>query len=298
MSQMPTPGLVDVHHHLLPGVDDGPRSWDESLAMASAAAAAGIRIVVATPHVQPGRGTSPGWNTIVELVDELRTRLASAGIALEVVPGAEVYPVPDLSAWLERQERQPFLGYAARVRYMLLDMPLDHLPPRFGQLVFDVALSGLVPIVAHPERNRDLAAHPEKVASLVDRGAVVQVTAGSLLGQFGPAAEESAWWLVRHDVARVVATDAHDVTRRSPATMRDAFRLLSRTVGDARAGALCSTVPEAIARGDIVPWSIPPMPAEPTRPLGARLAADGRAHSRRPVHGLVAWLASRLTPGN
>lgn len=244
-------GFVDIHHHLLPGLDDGPEGWDQSLAMGRAAHQAGIRVVVATPHVYPGRPGQPGREVIAGLVDELRARLASAGWGdLEVLPGAEVYPVPDLPRWLSKDDRAWDLGQGARVRYLLVDLPFDHLPPHFDRLLFEVMLAGVVPVIAHPERNRQLAAHPGQLAALVERGAVAQVTAASLLGGFGRTARQAALWFIRHGVARVVATDAHDPVHRSPQAMQEAYRYLSQHLGPELAEMLCVRWPLAIARGE------------------------------------------------
>ena len=274
-------GFVDIHHHLLPGLDDGPKGWAESLAMAEAARQAGIELVVATPHVHPGRAGQPGRAIIAELVDELRSRLASAGCDLEVLPGAEVYPVPDLPRWLEGGDHGWDLGQAAKVRYLLIDLPFDHLPPHFDRLLFEVALAGAVPVIAHPERNRQLAAHPEQLAALVERGAVAQVTAQSVVGGFGRAAQQAALWFIERGVAKAVATDAHDVVHRSPRAMQEAYRYLSEHLGVELAELVCVQWPREIARG------------EPLSDAGAGVAVPsgrpGRAGRRGLIGGLRAW---------
>lgn len=277
-------GFVDIHHHLLPGLDDGPEGWDQSLAMARAAHQAGIRVVVATPHVHPGRPGQPGREVIAGLVDELRARLASAGWGdLEVLPGAEVYPVPDLPRWLSKDGRAWDLGQGARVRYLLVDLPFDQLPPHFDRLLFEVMLAGVVPVIAHPERNRQLAAHPDQLAALVERGAVAQVTAASLLGGFGRAAQQAALWFIRHGLARVVATDAHDPVHRSPQAMQQAYRYLSQHLGPELAEMLCVRWPLEIARGE-------PLSDAGSSDLAASSPGPGGAsRSGGLIRGLRAW---------
>ena len=287
MSASAGQGLVDIHHHLLPGLDDGPRDWGQSLAMARAAVRSGIRTVVATPHVHPGRPGQPGRAAIVEMVDELRSRLASEGCELEVLPGAEVYPVPDLARWLAQGGPGWELGQGARARYVLLDLPLDRLPPHFDRLLFEVALGGLIPVIAHPERNRQLAERPQALVPLAERGAVVQVTAQSLTGGFGRQAQQAAMWLVRHGVARVVATDAHDVVHRSPRALQEAWRHLAHHLGVEAADRLCVHWPRQVARGE--PLSDPvPADGQPAR----RLEAPG---VRDLVRGLRAWWERRAS---
>jgi len=271
-------GLVDIHHHLLPGLDDGPRDWGQALELAREAVRAGIRTVVATPHVRPGQPGQPTRAAVVEMVDELRSRLASEGIELEVLAGAEVYPVPDLPRWLAGGSGASWdLGQGSQIRYLLLDLPFDRLPPNFDRLIFEVALTGVTPIIAHPERNRQLAERPQLLIPLVEQGVVLQVTAGSLVGAFGREAQHASMWLVRRGLARVVATDAHDVVRRSPLAMREAYRYLSRHVGVAMAEHLCSRWPLEVARGEPLS-AAPPMdgaaPAQ-ARPTGVRGLARG-----------------------
>lgn len=274
-------GFVDIHHHLLPGLDDGPHGWAESLAMARAAEQAGIQVVVATPHVHPGRPGQPGRAIIAELVDELRSRLASVGCELEVLPGAEVYPAPDLPQWLCKDGQGWELGQGTKVRYLLLDLPFDHLPPHFDRLLFEVALAGVIPIIAHPERNRQLAAHPDQLAALVERGAIAQVTAQSLLGGFGRAAHQAAMWFIRHGMASVVATDAHDLVHRSSRTMQDAYRYLSAHMGAELAERLCIRWPLEIARGE---------PLSDAGPIGGACSRrPGGADRSGLVRGLRAW---------
>ncbi|NLG69821.1 MAG: hypothetical protein GX496_09750 [Firmicutes bacterium] len=271
-------GFVDIHHHLLPGLDDGPRDWGQALELAREAARAGIRTVVATPHVRPGRPGPPTRAAVVERVDELRSRLASEGVELEVLPGAEVYPVPDLPRWLAGEGGASWeLGQGSQVRYLLLDLPFDRLPPNFDRLIFEVALAGVTPVIAHPERNRQLAERPQLLAPLVEQGAVVQVTAGSLVGGFGREAQQAGLWLVRRGLARVVATDAHDVVRRSPLAMREAWRHLSRHVGVAMAEHLCIRWPLQVARGEPLDAASPVAGAAPEHrvPAGVRGLARG-----------------------
>lgn len=247
------PGFVDIHHHLLPGLDDGPRSWAESLAMARLAREAGIGVVVATPHVHPGRPEQPGPDVVAGMVEELRLRLAAQGVELEVLPGAEVYPSAQLPQWLSGDGRRWLLGRAASERYLLIDLPFDEVPPFFDRLLFEVALSGVVPVIAHPERNRQLQLSPERLAPLVERGAVAQVTAGSVVGHFGPEARRAALHLVERGLVGVVATDAHDVAHRSARAMPEAYRYLSERLGARAAETLCVRAPMAIAMGEPLP---------------------------------------------
>lgn len=283
MTGMDAPGFVDIHHHLLPGLDDGPKSWAESLAMVRAAQEAGIRVVVATPHIHLGNPGQPSAAIIAELVEELRSRVASAGLRLEVLPGAEVYPVPDLARWLERAGAVRPLGQGTQVRYLLLDLPLGRLPPYFDRLIFEVSLAGFIPVIAHPERNQQLAEQTERLLAFVNQGAVAQVTALSLLGGFGAAARRAAEEFVSRGAVQAVATDAHDPVHRSPLSMREAFQRLVKLVGPGRAVDLCERWPLAMARGEPV-TEIVPVGAAPA----SRVARPGLARGLRDLWGRLA----------
>lgn len=248
----PSAPMVDIHLHILPGLDDGPADWPGSLALARAVAQAGVALVVATPHYVPGRPDSPPAGRIGELVEQLRRHLDEAGIELAVRPGAEVYPTPALPERLSAGE-VPLLGQGGSARYLLLDTPLDLLPPHYERLLFEIRLSGVVPIIAHPERCRTLAGDPARVGAYVRQGALVQVTAGSLLGEFGPQAQRGAWKLLEEGWVHAIASDGHDIHHRSPARLAAAFEEVGRRLGRQTALRLCCFNPQAVALGRALP---------------------------------------------
>ena len=244
--------LVDIHLHILPGLDDGPEDWAGALEVARAAAEAGTGLVVATPHYVPGRPGSPPAGRVAALVDELKRRLDEAGVELAVEPGAEVCPTPELPARL-RSGEVPLLGQAGSVRYLLVDTPLDLLPPNFERLLFEIRLAGVIPVLAHPERCRTLAGDPARVGAYIRQGALVQVTAGSLLGEFGPQAFRGGWRLLEEGWVQAVASDGHGVHHRSPARLAAAFEAVRRRLGDPAARRLCCDNPQAMALGRALP---------------------------------------------
>lgn len=273
--------MVDIHHHILPGLDDGPADWPTSLEMARQAWTAGVAAVVATPHLMPGRPGGISNAVIGERLDELRGRLAAEGIELEVFEGAEVYPTPDLVRHLESGDI-PTLGHGGRVRYLLVDTPFDLLPPNFDRLLFEVRLATLTPVIAHPERSAPLASHPERLQELVEQGALAQVTAGSLLGQFGSRAYQAGWAFVSQGLACAVASDAHGLTNRSPADLGRAMYEVERRLGPAVARALFVTNPRRIATGE-------PLDPPGVIPQGERRHPQTGKAERGP-----GWLSRRL----
>ncbi|MEA1951963.1 MAG: CpsB/CapC family capsule biosynthesis tyrosine phosphatase, partial [Planctomycetota bacterium] len=185
---MPNPiRFVDMHCHLLPGVDDGPGDWDEALLMAQQAAADGIETVIATPHHLGAYRTNNG-PAIRARTARLQEFLNQRNVGLRVLPGAEVRVEPDL---VERVREGEIMTLADRGRYVLLELPHEVYLP-IESLLDDLARAGLTGVLAHAERNAGIMAQPSQAESLVAAGCLLQVTAGSIMGSFGRRAEETA----------------------------------------------------------------------------------------------------------
>lgn len=206
--------MIDMHTHLLPGIDDGAADWTETLRLARAAAAEGITEVVATPHHANGRDLNPA-SGVLELVREANDRLAAAGIPLTVRPGQEIRVHDDL---LDAWSRGELLALN-QSNYVLIELPPDFIPKGMPDLLHELDMLGLRAVIAHPERNAEIVRHPERLGELVEAGAYAQVTAHSLLGGFGKRIERQAWSLCERGWIHLVASDAHHVDRRG-------FRLL------------------------------------------------------------------------
>ena len=248
--------IIDIHCHLLPGLDDGAESMAESLAMCRQLAADGVVTVVATPHMA-GPRPSPSADEVRGAVLELRTACRADGIDLEVLPGADVHLTPDLFELLDAGE---LLTVADAGKYLLLELPMFAVP-RIEGLVDDLLAGGVTPILTHPERNPDLCRRPDRLAELVRRGCLVQLTAAALQDGFGTPARQMAWQFLGSGLVHVIASDAHSsVGSRSP-RLRDAAGALTDTYGEAHARRLLLDNPLAIISG---------------RPLrGERLAKTG-----------------------
>lgn len=214
---------VDVHAHLLPGVDDGPADEESSLAMLERAAADGTRVIAATPHA----GRCPP-EAIIAGVERLNRRAEQAGLEIRVVVGCE-YP---LSRDLVEHHRKGDLVTLNGTPYVLVEfITWVEWPPYFAQAVYELQLEGFIPVLAHPERYPPVQRRPELLVEAVRAGVVLQLNAGSLLGQYGPVTRRTAEQLVRARLAHVIASDAHDPKRRPP-TLAEAFQRASQLAGE------------------------------------------------------------------
>ncbi len=243
--------MIDLHSHLLPGLDDGPANEAGSIALAAEAYAAGVRVMVATPHL---REDFPGVD-VLEIpgrVATLQARLNEAGIALELVPGGEV---DVLWAQAASDEALRAASYGARGRDLLVETPYGELPGMFEDLLFRIRVRGFRILLAHPERNPSFQSDPERLVRLVDGDMLVQLTASSVTGS--GRAGKLARRLIEDGHAHVIAGDLHRAGG-NRASIADAVS----TVGSERAHWMVTEAPAAILAG--VP--LPPAPAvEPRR---------------------------------
>jgi protein-tyrosine phosphatase len=262
---------VDIHCHCLPGLDDGPATADEALALCRALVADGFTTVVATPH-QLGRYDRRNSGTVVRAaVDALRGALSAAGVPLEVLPGADVRLDERILALLNANEVLTVGGMGA---CLLLELPhetyIDPLP-----MVRVLAARGLRAIVTHPERHDTVRRRPELVTPWLGAGALLQLTAGSLLGKFGRGAEEAAWKWLAAGSATLVATDSHDAERRPPC-MTEAIDAIERRLGANVAKAACVINPLRVLRHRPAPAAATAAGSQPAAPPGAQPPAPRR----------------------
>lgn len=231
--------MIDIHCHILPGLDvDGPGDREASLAMGAIAAADGVRIIVATPHVQVEWLSA---DRIATAVDSLNDDFSQAGLPVQVVPGAEI--AIHLPVSLFR------LHSISATAYVLLEMPHTHFPHSARDKIFKALLAGLRPIVAHAERNGTILRNPSLLGELVTAGALVQVTAGSLTGAFGEEAMDCARYLLKKGFVHFLASDGHSTRRRQP-VLSEGLRAAIEIVGVDAARRLVETNPRAILSGE------------------------------------------------
>ncbi|WP_027356953.1 tyrosine-protein phosphatase [Desulfofundulus thermocisternus] len=203
--------MIDLHVHILPGLDDGAPDPGEALSMAWLAVEDGIESLVATPHINGQYRPERGF--LLGVVEQLNNLLLKYGIPLQVLPGAEYLLEPDLP---ERLDRGELITINDGGRYLLVELPAAFVPPYTERVLYELQLRGVTPVIAHPERHASFCRRPELLQALVSRGMAAQVTAGSLTGMFGREAARMAFYFLEHGLAHLVASDAHSSTGRKP----------------------------------------------------------------------------------
>jgi protein-tyrosine phosphatase len=242
--------MIDLHSHILPDLDDGPSTWEESLQMARMAVADGIRTIAATPHLfkkhPDDLPTLISKEEVVNKISEFRERLQAEAIDLEVVPGCD-FPLSSES--LQLLEDDQVLTINGGKHYLLLEFPFFALPPASEEICFRLKSKGITPIITHPERYFFFIERPEKLERFLKLGCLVQITGSSLTGGFGRQVARTAREMLRKDYCQVLASDAHNVRKRPP-LLREAVEEAASLLGRERALAMVTTTPAMILRGD------------------------------------------------
>jgi protein-tyrosine phosphatase len=240
--------MIDLHCHILPRIDDGANSLEETLAMARIAQKDGIRAIVATPHTLNGVYTNP-MSRITSLVDAIQAVLRENKIDVALYPGADVHICPHL---VERVKS----GEAGTVnntgKYVLLEFPSETVPLGARDEIFALKIAGITPIITHPERNAMIQRDPEILYELVSLGALGQVTAMSLTGDFGHYVARSAETLVKRRLVHNITTDAHSSETRPPILSRAVARAAKILKSKDEARRMVTEIPAAILSGDSI----------------------------------------------
>ncbi|WP_406944938.1 tyrosine-protein phosphatase [Halobacillus sp. SY10] len=218
--------MIDLHSHILPGVDDGAQTVEESIQMAEAAVKDGITKIVATPHHRNGAFDN-FKNDILIQVTELNRTFRERGIELEVLPGQESRIHGEMIDGLDADE---ILPVNHETTYVFVEFPSSSVPKYANQLLFDLQVAGYKPIIVHPERNKQIMENPDLLYSFVKKGAFVQVTAASVCGKFGKKIKKFSHQLIKANLAHLIASDAHNTTSRG-FCMKDAYSEVRESFG-------------------------------------------------------------------
>jgi len=247
--------VIDLHVHILPGLDDGPGSMSEALRMCRIASEDGTTTVVATPHMRTG---SYGVNRdqILDRLHALKRALAAERISLRLLPGADVRADGGL---LDDVRAGSVMTVGDAGKYLMVELSEDVIPPRVEEMLFGLHLMEIMPILSHPERNLEVQEHPSVLLPMVRAGNLVQITAASITGDFGERAEKCAGELLKAGFVHLVASDAHSPDRRPPGLSR-ARAVVERMIGKESARLIFDDCPEKIIAG--VPVEVPD-PVEP-----------------------------------
>ena len=240
-----TPFIIDIHSHILPGIDDGAQTLDDAIALAKYAVARGITHSVITPHIHPGRYDND-VDTISAAFNLLQNEIKEQNITLKIAYAAEVRISVEMMD-LINQNKIPFLGQTQGKNILLLEFPHSHILPGSEKLVNWLTQRNIKPIIVHPERNKELQADFSKISPFLKAGCLLQVTGGSLIGKFGPKSQQIAQLLIENKWAHFVATDAHNLKHRPP-DLSEVNKYLKSTVGETHAKQLLYDNPWSIVK--------------------------------------------------
>ncbi|MGA1863948.1 MAG: tyrosine-protein phosphatase [bacterium] len=256
--------MIDLHCHILPGMDDGAENIEESVTMCHIAYKDGIRTIVATPHTMNGIFINE-IDYIVAEVEKLQNVLITKKIDMLIIPGADVHINYNL---LELISDGKAMTINNNGRYILLEFPHHQVPPRISEFVFKLKLNKIIPVFTHPERNLAIQKDLNIILRLVELGALTQITANSLIGEFGPDASLCAVEMLKNNLAHIIASDAHSSKFRSPVLSHSVVKA-ARITGQKWAEAMVTDIPGAIIAGEDIPDL--PAPITPKRSLFKRI---------------------------
>ena len=218
--------MIDIHAHILPALDDGAQSLEASLLMARQAVAEGIGTIIATPHHK-----HPSYNNSKLVVEQqvalLNAELHNHSIPLNIVAGQEIRIYGELEDDLT--EGNELLSLNA-TNYVLIEFPSSEVPKYADQLFYDIQVKGFTPIIAHPERNREFVENPDRLYRFIKNGALSQITTGSLSGKFGRNIKRMSIKFLEHNLAHVIASDAHNLSTRS-FQWKEAWKVVDKEFG-------------------------------------------------------------------
>ncbi|SEI77101.1 protein-tyrosine phosphatase [Alkalibacterium gilvum] len=238
--------MIDLHCHILPGIDDGAKTMADSIAMAELAISEGITHILATPH-HMNRSWINDKQKVLSLVDELQEELDRRQIDLTIFPGQEVRLYGDILKGIKDNQ---ILFIDEQKQYVLIEFPTETVPTYAERLFFDLQSHGKTPIIVHPERNHDILKHPDRLKNLVDKGALAQLTAASYTGGFGSKIQKFSKQLIEANLVHFLASDAHNVTNRA-FHMQEAYDKLSKEYGTSKANEF-HKVTKDLVNGDVI----------------------------------------------
>ncbi|MDT2634771.1 tyrosine protein phosphatase [Enterococcus dongliensis] len=238
--------MIDLHCHILPGVDDGAQTMGDSLAMAEKAVHQGITHILCTPHHNNGRYSNPK-QTVIPRVLQLQEELDRRQLPLTVLEGQEVRITGDL---LEDISRGEILFTDLADTYILIEFPTMDVPAYTEQLFFELISMGKKPVIVHPERNAKFREEPNRLIPFLDMGALAQLTAPSYVGIFGKSIQKTAKEMVKHNLVQMMVSDAHGINKRD-FYLKEAYEQIAKDFGQTKVGAM-QQVAKDLLNGDSI----------------------------------------------
>lgn len=236
--------MVDLHCHLLPGLDDGAQNLKNALDLAEKAVAEGITHILCTPHHENGRYVNPKAD-VVTAVTQLQNELDNRKIPLQIFPGQEIRLFPTLPQQIAENK---ILFCDLEERYLLIEFPSSEAPSYAIKILGDLVAEGKVPIIVHPERNGTFIKNPNALLDYLDLGCLAQLTAPSLIGKFGRKIQKTAETMVEHGLVQMMASDAHHIQKRT-FYLEEAYDFMEEVWGDEKVRAFLQ-VAKDVLNGD------------------------------------------------
>lgn len=256
-------GLIDLHTHLLPDWDDGPKSWEEAKKMVELAVADGITAICLTPHIFRFSRYQDNQQVLEQRFHQFYERFGSDS-RISFFRGAEVFVHQDMVQEIKSRNLS-----VNQSEYVFVEFPSDQVPAGARELFYRLMLAGYTPIISHPERNEFFGRQPEMLYDFINRGCLAQLTAGSLVGRFGREVQKRAELFLKHHLVQLMASDAHDIEKRPPVLsqgLEAAIRLIDREIAEA----MVNRIPKSILSNQLVPEL-----ERPTPPLRHRFFFPG-----------------------
>ncbi len=252
--------MIDLHCHILAGIDDGAKNSGDTLTMLKSAVEEGITVITASPHHNPEYHNERPL--ILEKVKEAQKIIAENQLPIQILPGQEVRAYGDL---IEDYQAGKLVTSADNTNYMLIEFPSNHVPGYANQLFYNMKLQGLQPILVHPERNTEIIEQPDKLYDFVNQGILTQITASSITGHFGKKIQKFSFQIMEHNLTHFIASDAHNITSRA-FKMKAAFKLVENEYGLRAARNFKHNAEEVIANQPI--YTKTPTPIKTKKFLG------------------------------
>lgn len=237
--------MIDLHCHILPGIDDGAQTSEDSLAMAEKAISQGITHLMCTPHHNNGKYSNPA-NQVIEQVARLQQELDQRNLNLTLLEGQEVRITGTL---LEDIAKGEILFTDLADTYILIEFPTGEVPAYTEQLFFQLLSQGHTPVIVHPERNAVFRRNPNELIPFLELGALTQLTAPSIVGVFGKEIQKTAKKMLKHNMLYMVASDAHNLRQRS-FYMKEAYEVIRKECGQSKVDEMMQMAKDLV-NGDV-----------------------------------------------
>jgi len=239
--------MIDLHTHLLPGIDDGAKSLEEAVQIIKRGKEIGITAICTTPHLSSGF-TKDRTEKIMENFLRLQERTSREKIGIQLYLGSEI----DLRMNFDSIKRLPFFFINQTQKYLFLELPIGEFPAFTEKILFSLLIEGLSPILAHPERSLGKESDLERIEKLKDSGILIQLNAGSLIGDFGKKIQKEAKRLLQEDLVDFISSDTHDLNRRPITVMAEAFEKVKNDLGEEKGLMLFEKNPQKILQADSI----------------------------------------------